>query len=123
MARQVIDRRTFLAAGAALALGSLAAVAAAKARPRVIAMVAKKFEFVPAEIRVRQGETVTLRLTAPEVPMGINFADFGRRADIVPGKPTTLQLTPDKAGRFTFVCDVFCGSGHEDMSGTLVVAE
>ena len=122
MARQVIDRRAFLAAGAALALGSFGAVAA-KGRPRVIAMVAKKFEFVPAEIRVRQGETVTLRLTAPEVPMGINFADFGRRADIVPGKPTTLQLTPDKAGRFTFVCDVFCGSGHEDMSGTLVVAE
>ena len=120
MARQVIDRRAFLAAGAALALGSFGAVAA-KGQPRVIAMVAKKFEFVPAEIRVRQGETVTLRLTAPEVPMGINFADFGRRADIVPGKPTTLQLTPDKAGRFTFVCDVFCGSGHEDMSGTLVV--
>ena len=120
MARQVIDRRAFLAAGAALALGSFGAVAA-KGRPRVIAMVAKKFEFVPAEIRVRQGETVTLRLTAPEVPMGINFADFGRRADIVPGKPTTLQLTPDKAGRFTFVCDVFCGSGHEYMSGTLVV--
>jgi cytochrome c oxidase subunit 2 len=32
-----------------------------------------------------------------------------------------LQRTPDKTGTFTFLCDVFCGSGHEDMSGTLIV--
>jgi cytochrome c oxidase subunit II len=34
----------------------------------------------------------------------------------------TVRLTLDKAGSFVFLCDVFCGSGHEDMSGTLVVA-
>ena len=44
------------------------------------------------------------------------------RGDVLPGKVTSLQLTADKAGSFTFVCDIFCGSGHEDMSGTLVVA-
>jgi cytochrome c oxidase subunit II len=34
---------------------------------------------------------------------------------------STLRLTPDKTGTFTFACDVFCGSGHEDMTGTLIV--
>ena len=33
----------------------------------------------------------------------------------------TLRFTADKAGRFDFLCDVFCGDGHEDMSGTLIV--
>jgi cytochrome c oxidase subunit 2 len=33
-----------------------------------------------------------------------------------------LQLTPDKSGTFTFLCDVFCGTGHEEMSGTLIVS-
>jgi cytochrome c oxidase subunit 2 len=28
---------------------------------------------------------------------------------------------PDKAGNFAFFCDVFCGDGHEDMDGTLVI--
>jgi cytochrome c oxidase subunit II len=117
------DRRTLLmSAAGALALGSMAALAVAKPKERVIKVIARKFEFVPPEIRVQRGETVVLQFTAPEVPMGFNLADFGLRTDIVPGKTATLRLTPDRSGSFTFLCDVFCGSGHEDMSGTLVVA-
>ena len=115
-------RRAFVGAVGGLVLGSVTGwTLAGSPPPRVIDVVAKKFEFVPAEIQVKRGEPVTLRFTAPEVPMGFNLADFNLRADIVPGKVTTLQLTADKAGSFTFLCDVFCGSGHEDMSGTLVV--
>jgi cytochrome c oxidase subunit 2 len=115
-------RRALVGAAGAIALGSVVGLAsAAKPKPRVIKVVAKKFVFAPAEIRVRQGETVTFQLTAPEVPMGFNLADFKLRTDVVPGKVTTLEFTPDKAGTFTFLCDVFCGTGHEDMSGTLIV--
>ena len=114
-------RRGLVSAAAALALGSVAALALAKPKERVIKVVAKKFEFVPSEIRVKRGETVTLSFAAPEVPMGVNFPDLAQRIDIVPGKTATLHLTPDKAGRFVFLCDVFCGKGHEEMSGTLVV--
>jgi cytochrome c oxidase subunit 2 len=32
-----------------------------------------------------------------------------------------VRVVPQKAGRFEFHCDVFCGSGHEEMSGILVV--
>jgi cytochrome c oxidase subunit 2 len=39
----------------------------------------------------------------------------------MPGKVVSLELTPDRAGTFTFLCDVFCGTGHEDMSGMLIV--
>ena len=116
------NRRALLSAAGALALSSVAALAGVKPKVRVIKVVAKKFEFVPGEIRVKRGETVTLQFTAPEVPMGFNLADFGLRTDIVPGKVATLHLTPDKTGSFTFLCDVFCGSGHEDMSGTLIVS-
>jgi cytochrome c oxidase subunit 2 len=117
-----INRRTVLGATGALALGCVAALAPAAPKARVIKVVAKKFAYAPNEIRVKQGETVTLQLTAPEVPMGFSLPDFAARADIVPGKVTILQLTPDKTGRFIFLCDVFCGAGHEDMNGTLIVA-
>ena len=114
-------RRAFVGTVGGLVLGSVAGWTLAGPQPRVIEVVAKKFEFVPGEIQVRRGEPVTLQFTAPEVPMGFNLADFNLRADIVPGKVTTMQLTADKTGTFTFLCDVFCGTGHEDMSGTLVV--
>lgn len=31
------------------------------------------------------------------------------------------KRTPDKSGEFPFHCDVFCGSGHESMTGTVIV--
>jgi cytochrome c oxidase subunit 2 len=119
----VVDkrRRALMSAAGAIALSSAVVIATAKPKPRVIKVIAKKFEFVPGEIHVKQGETVTLQFTAPEVPMGFNLADFNLRADIMPGKVASVELTPDKAGTFTFLCDVFCGTGHEDMSGTLIV--
>jgi cytochrome c oxidase subunit II len=115
-------RRFLVGAASALALASLTALAATKKKERVIKVVAKKFKFVPEEIKVRRGETVVLHFTAPEVPMGANFADFKQRIDIMPGKVATLRLTPEQAGSFVFLCDVFCGTGHEEMSGTLVVS-
>lgn len=33
------------------------------------------------------------------------------------------RLVPDKTGSFVFLCDVFCGIGHENMSGKLTVVE
>lgn len=117
------SRRTVLSAAGALVLGSATALALARAKPRVIKIVAKKFVFVPSEIHVKKGETVIFSLTAPEVPMGFSLTDFGHRVDVVPGKVAILQLTPDRVGSFTFLCDVFCGSGHEDMNGTLIVGE
>ena len=120
------NRRTLMNAAGALALSSVAALAFAqsnkKPKERVIKIIAKKFVYVPNEIRVKQGETVVLQFSAPEVPMGFSLPDFAVRADIMPGKVTTLRLTPDKTGSFTFLCDVFCGTGHEDMNGMLIVS-
>jgi cytochrome c oxidase subunit 2 len=119
-----LTRRRLVGAAAAagtLALASLAALAAAKPKARVIKVVARKFEFVPGEIHVRRGEAVELRFSAPEVPMGFSLPDFKLRADIVPGQVAKVAFTPDQAGTFTFLCDIFCGKGHEEMSGTLIV--
>jgi cytochrome c oxidase subunit 2 len=115
------QRRQWLLAGGAVALGTIAAAVHAQAAERVIPVVARKFVFVPNEIRLKKGETVVLELSAPEVLMGFACHDLGLRTDIVPGRVTRLRVTPDKAGSFAFLCDVFCGSGHEDMQGMFVV--
>jgi cytochrome c oxidase subunit 2 len=103
------DRRLLLTGFAAM----LVAVAArAAAEPRRIPVVARKFVFIPNEIAVRQGESVVLEFSAPEL---------GLRALVVPGEVARVPFTADKAGRFDFLCDVFCGDGHEGMNGHLVV--
>ncbi|MEO7728538.1 MAG: hypothetical protein ABIS45_14885 [Burkholderiales bacterium] len=45
------------------------------------------------------------------------------RGDIVPGKATRVRLVPDKTGTFIFLCDIFSGSGHEEMNGKLIVVD
>ena len=52
-------------------------------------------------------------------------SDIGATLEMVPtnGASRIPLLLTDKAGSFAFNCDVFCGSGHEDMGGTLVVTE
>jgi cytochrome c oxidase subunit 2 len=62
-----------------------------------------------------------LELTTADVLMGFSAPDFQVRADIVPGKVSKVRLVPDKVGTFDFLCDIFCGSGHETMSGTITV--
>ena len=113
-------RRQFVVTAAVSALAA-ATGAFAVARPRVVKVVAKRFQFMPARIMLKKGEPVVFELTSQDVMMGMNIPDFGVRSDIIPGKTLKLAFTPDKAGTFIFLCDVFCGDGHEGMNGTLVV--
>ena len=113
-----MDRRLLLCGFAA----TIVAVAArAAAEPRRIPVVARKFVFIPNEITVRQGESVVLEFSAPEVAMGFFAPELGLRTLIVPGEVAKVPFTADRAGRFDFLCDVFCGDGHEGMNGHLVV--
>ena len=111
-----------LAARAALALAVLLTAAAGRgAEPRIVKISAKRFEFTPAEVHLKKGETVVLELTTQDRVHGFNLPAFKIRKDIVPKEVTRVTLTPGEAGTFPFHCDVFCGDGHEDMTGTLVV--
>ena len=107
----------------ALLVGSatVGAVRLAAQAPTEIRIGAKKFEFHPNKATVKLGQPVVLVLTSEDRIHGFKMVDLGIRTDIVPGQETRVPLTPTKTGSFTFFCDVFCGDGHEDMDGTLIV--
>ena len=115
-------RRALIHAGAAAAMlaGGLVAFPA-RPQEQVVRIAARKFVFLPREVTLKKGVPVVLELTSPEVVMGFNCPQLNVRADIIPGQTTRLRFTPDKAGEFDFLCDIFCGDGHEGMSGKLKV--
>jgi len=90
---------------------------------RVIHITAKKFEFSPDSITLKKGEPVVFEISSEDRKHGFNLRAFGVRSDVPPGKVSSVRFTPDKTGTFTFSCDVFCGDGHEEMTGTVVVTE
>lgn len=90
-------------------------------KERVVKIQAQKFSYTPSEITLKKGEAVVLELTSTDFAHGFNLPEFGMRTDIPPGKVTKLMFTPEKEGEFEFLCDNFCGSGHEEMSGKFIV--
>ncbi len=121
-----LQRRHFLIGTAILGFGAACSQAstkpeAKKLETKVISVTAKKFEYSPNTIQLKVGETVILEFVSQDVIMGFNLPDFKLRTDIIPNIKTRLPFTPDKVGSFTFYCDIFCGAGHEDMNGLLIV--
>jgi len=110
--------------GLALSLGSvglLAGPSRAQDAGRVIEIEARRFKYTPNEIHAKQGETITLALHSVDFIHGFNLPDFGVRADLVPGQITRVRIEAVAVGRFTFLCDNFCGDKHEEMNGLLIV--
>lgn len=91
------------------------------AAPRAHRDHARRFVFIPDRVKLKAGETVVLSITAEDVVMGFSAPDFDVRADLPPGEAIKVTLTAGKPGSYGFLCDIFCGSGHENMSGLIEV--
>ena len=116
---------TVLACIVSAGLYALSAVWAADipAPAQRVEIVATKFEFSIREIRVSKGKPVTIVLTSHDFVHGFAIPDFNIRTDGIPGKTVAITFTPDRAGKFIFLCDNFCGDGHDRMMGFLIVTE
>ena len=115
------------AAGTALLLGAAAMSnqqdPAAASAPRVINVVAQRFTFEPSRIEVTEGERIKLVVTSGDGVHGVEIKKF-KVTKKVPrgGDPVTIEFVATVAGEFPIMCSEYCGEGHEDMKGMLVVA-
>ncbi len=120
-----LSRRNLLA-GATVLMGTLAALASRRSlaqatAPRVIEVMAKRFEYMPSVIPVKQGEKIVLAITSLDFIHGMNIPSLNMRYDLVPGRVTRVEIDAATVGNIDFVCDNFCGDHHEDMHGRIVV--
>lgn len=105
---------------------------------QVIEVSAKKYEFSPSPIRVKQGAKVQLRITALDRTHGfkINLNPDGSDQKSNPelifssnedcfklekGIPTVVQFVARSPGTYSFHCCDRCGFGHGGMKGQLIV--
>jgi cytochrome c oxidase subunit 2 len=90
---------------------------------QVIKIVARRFSYTPNEIVLKKGQPAVLEFTSIDFVHGFKIPDLNIRADLPPGKVTRVHITPDKAGVYDFLCDNFCGAGHEEMNGRIIVRD
>lgn len=119
-------RRTLMLGAVGVGALALAGVAGAKsgtakAKEKVVKLEAKKFVYTPDRLVLKKGQPVVLEITSLDFTHGFKIPDWNIRADLMPGQVVKVHLKPDATGEFDFLCDNFCGDGHEGMSGKIVV--
>ena len=120
---KILTTAIFLGALAGVLMQQTVRPAEMRNDEQVTRISASDFEFKPSEIQVRKGVPVTLELISQDRRHGFKLPEFHLQADMMPGVPVKVRFVPDKVGKFTFICAVFCGEGHEGMLGTLRVVE
>ncbi len=96
--------------------------AAQTPEPRVIEVIASRYAFDPATIDVRVGERVRLVMKSADGVHGLEIKKFKVKKEIPRGtSAVTVEFTASEAGSFPILCSEYCGDGHEEMTGTLVV--
>jgi cytochrome c oxidase subunit II len=75
------------------------------------------------ELHVPVGRAVRLTGTSEDVIHSFFVPAFRLKADVIPGRYTTLWFNATKTGRFHLFCAEYCGTKHSGMIGTIVVME
>lgn len=88
---------------------------------RIVEVQAFRYGYNPDPIVVKKGTKVRLLLTSKDTTHGFAIADLNIDLKIPPGKVTSFEFVPKNAGTYTIHCTEFCGLGHFNMRGTLVV--
>jgi cytochrome c oxidase subunit 2 len=96
---------------------------AAASAPKTIEVVAKRFGFEPARVEVTEGERIKLVVKSADGVHGVEIKKFKVNKRVPRGgEPVTIEFVASAAGEYPILCSEYCGDGHEDMKGMLVVA-
>jgi cytochrome c oxidase subunit 2 len=75
------------------------------------------------QLHVPVGRKVKLIMTSEDVIHDFFVPAFRTKADVVPGKYTTLWFEATKPGTYHLFCAEYCGMNHSGMIGSVIVME
>jgi len=73
------------------------------------------------DLHLRIGKPVRVLLRSIDVVHDFYVPEFRAKMDLVPGMVTRFWFTPTRTGSFDILCAGFCGIGHPQMRGKVVV--
>ncbi len=75
------------------------------------------------ELHLPLGKPVKVLLRSIDVVHDFYVPEFRAKMDLMPGLVTYFWITPIRTGTFEILCAGFCGVGHPQMRGSVVVEE
>jgi len=86
-------------------------------------IVAKMWAFDPPEVRLPPGADVDLYLSALDVVHGLYIERTNVNLMAVPGSVNAARVRFDDEGEYPVICHEYCGVGHQNMMGKIVIAK
>ena len=123
MPPRIAHRRVFVSVALLLAAAvvfSVASLAQEQGR-REITLTAKRYEFSQTRIEVAANDVVKITLVAEDIPHTFTIDEYRISKRAAPGRPVTFEFRADKAGAFTYYCDLTIEDGCRQMRGELIV--
>ena len=90
------------------------------APPGEIYLVAKQFAWFPT-LKLRAGETYRLHVSSIDFQHGFSLQPMNMNFQVVPGYDHVLTIKPQAPGTYPIICNEFCGIGHQNMVGKIIV--
>ncbi len=88
-----------------------------------VPMIAGRWYYLPAALRLDAGQDYRFRLMTMDVSHGASI-QFGRGARMLrlrPGRITEVDMRFERTGRYLVTCTVYCGAAHDVMRATIEV--
>jgi cytochrome c oxidase subunit 2 len=76
---------------------------------------------VADDLHLPLGKPVKVLLRSVDVIHDFYVPEFRAKMDLMPGLVTYFWFTPTRTGTFEVLCAAFCGVGHPEMRGSVVV--
>lgn len=87
---------------------------------RTIHIGVRQWAWDPSTLRAKQGELVRLIIHNADVRHALVIPDLGVEADI-PEDGAVVEFMAKQRGTFEFFCSTYCGEGHMEMRGKIVI--
>jgi heme/copper-type cytochrome/quinol oxidase subunit 2 len=91
---------------------------------RDVYLLAQQWSFEPAVLRLGVNQAYRFRMMAVDAAHGasLQLGTAGHIIRLPKGALVERQLTITKPGEYLLYCTMYCGEGHQFMSGKIIVA-
>ncbi len=86
-------------------------------------VIGQAFTWLPSEMRFKVGDEVTFFVTSPDVQHGFYIHGTNINVQVIPGEVAKVKTTFKRPGEYLVICNEYCGIGHQNMIGRIVVEE
>ena len=86
-------------------------------------VIGQTFTWLPNEMHFKVGDEVTFFVTSPDVQHGFYIQGTNVNVQVIPGEVAKVKTRFKKPGEYLVICNEYCGIGHQNMIGRIVVEE